>query len=390
MVDVVVSCSSGQHKVRLSAKRFWASARCPKCTTRVDPTRVRRVIALITGLYRVSGKTSLERAAVWGVWGYLVLIVLVWAGLWRWGDVWGPMTVLLFGPRWVLFVPIVGLAVAVVRPRPKLLVALGVAAAIVVGPVMGFNVGWRRWLEGDVAGTAIRVVTYNVAGGADLNTSLPWIIERTRADILGFQECGGTLADGVRDLPEIAWYTSTQDHLCLVSRYPVLSTRQLDRENFRVAGGSGIVIEYTIDLGTRQLTLTNLHLETPREGLAPVREGNVTEGFGRLESKSIIRDIESSQARRLVDDGEGAIVVIGDFNLPVESVIYRRHWGGMRNAFSRVGFGFGFTRLAGWIRARIDHILAGDGIQIVRAFVGPDFGSDHRPMIADLVVPDSP
>ncbi len=112
----------------------------------------------------------------------------------------------------------------------------------------------------------------------------------------------------------------------------------------------------------------------------------VSEGLSRLHSKSLIRDIESRQARRWVSEGADAIVVLGDFNLPVESVIYRRHWGDMRNAFSYGGLGFGFTRYAGWIRARIDHILVDEGWQVVRSFVGPDFGSDHRPMIADLIL----
>ena len=389
-LDVVVFCATKQHKVRLSANRFWSSARCPRCQSQVDPMRVRRVLALVAKMFRDSGKTPIERVVVWGVWGYLAAIVVAWVGLRKLGDVWGPMTVLLFGPRWVLLLPILVLGFAVLRPRPRLLFPLLLAGFVVVGPVMGFCLGWRKWFERTVPGTPIRIATYNVAGGADLNTSLPWIIEETRADIIGFQECGSALVEQVRALPDIAWFTNHQEGLCIVSRYPIVDTRQLDREHFRAAGGSGLVIEYTVDLGDRELHLTNLHLDTPRKGLAPVREGNVTEGFDRLQSKSLVRDIESRQARSWVSEGEDAVIVLGDFNLPAESVIYRRHWGDMRNAFSFGGFGFGFTRFAGWIRARIDHILVGEGWQVVRAFVGPDFGSDHRPMIADLILSPTP
>jgi endonuclease/exonuclease/phosphatase (EEP) superfamily protein YafD len=278
------------------------------------------------------------------------------------------------------------LAAVITRLRPKQLIPLGFALLVAVGPIMGFKTGLRRFLQGSVDGTPVRVVTYNIAGGAALNTSLPWIIEQTRGDIIALQECGGTVAAAVSDLPEIAWSAHTGDGVCLVSRYPITSTQQLDRENIRAAGGSGVVVTYTIDLGDRELYLTNLHLDTPRRGLAPVREGNITEGFNTLRSKSVTRDIESRQARAWVDAREGATVVVGDFNLPVESVIYRRHWGDMLNAFSRTGIGFGFTRIAGWIRARIDHVLTDDEWHVVRAFVGPDFGSDHRPMIADLIL----
>jgi endonuclease/exonuclease/phosphatase (EEP) superfamily protein YafD len=321
---------------------------------------------------------------------YLAALAMLSVGLWWFGDRWGAMTVLLFGPRWVLLVPVLVLTFPAIRVRPYLLVPLAVAGMVAVGPLMGFRLGWRSWFDGEETGTSLRVVSYNVAGGDDLNTSLPWMIEETRADIIGFQECGSPLAAAVRALPDVAWYTNVRDGLCLVSRYPISETRQLDRENISVAGGAGMVIEYTIDLGGRELHLTNLHLDTPRAGLGPVREGSLSEGFGKLQTKSLTRDIESRQAREWVDADAGAIVVLGDFNLPVESVIYRKHWGDMLNAFSHSGFGFGFTRIAGWIRARIDHVLVGEGVHVRDAFVGPDFGSDHRPMIADLIVPTYP
>ena len=49
------------------------------------------------------------------------------------------------------------------------------------------------------------------------------------------------------------------------------------------------------------------------------------------------------------------------------------------------GTGFGATRLNGWIRLRIDHVLYGTGLRAVRAVVGSDAGSDHLPLIVDLV-----
>jgi endonuclease/exonuclease/phosphatase (EEP) superfamily protein YafD len=33
---------------------------------------------------------------------------------------------------------------------------------------------------------------------------------------------------------------------------------------------------------------------------------------------------------------------------------------------------------------RIDHVLAGPGWEVLRAFVGPGLGGDHRPVVADL------
>jgi endonuclease/exonuclease/phosphatase (EEP) superfamily protein YafD len=81
------------------------------------------------------------------------------------------------------------------------------------------------------------------------------------------------------------------------------------------------------------------------------------------------------------------MVIAGDFNLPVESAIYRQHWGRFRNAFSETGFGAGFTKHTRLFGVRIDHILSSKDVDPVRSFVGKDVGSDHVPLIADFVRP---
>src|SRR5439155_5647959 len=79
----------------------------------------------------------------------------------------------------------------------------------------------------------------------------------------------------------------------------------------------------------------------------------------------------------------GPVLLAGDFNLPVESAIYRRSWSSFSNAFSTAGLGWGHTKLTSWHGVRIDHVLAGPGWQFRRCWVGPDVGSDHRPLIAE-------
>ena len=48
------------------------------------------------------------------------------------------------------------------------------------------------------------------------------------------------------------------------------------------------------------------------------------------------------------------------------------------------GLGFGATKRTRWFGVRIDHVLAGPGWTTERAWIGPDLGSDHLPMVADL------
>ncbi len=82
------------------------------------------------------------------------------------------------------------------------------------------------------------------------------------------------------------------------------------------------------------------------------------------------------------------MVVGGDFNMPVESCFFKQHWHSYHDAFSAVGLGFGHTtsvRMEGihW-GARIDHILTRGRWHPLRCWVGPDTGSDHRPVLADV------
>jgi endonuclease/exonuclease/phosphatase (EEP) superfamily protein YafD len=83
------------------------------------------------------------------------------------------------------------------------------------------------------------------------------------------------------------------------------------------------------------------------------------------------------------------VIVAGDFNMPADSDIYRENWQGYANAFSKAGFGYGWTVRGGHrgivIGARIDHILTDGGMRVLRCETGPDVGSDHLPLIADIV-----
>jgi endonuclease/exonuclease/phosphatase (EEP) superfamily protein YafD len=82
------------------------------------------------------------------------------------------------------------------------------------------------------------------------------------------------------------------------------------------------------------------------------------------------------------------LIVLGDFNMPTDSTIYRRDWAGFHNAFSLTGWGTGQTvreNLRGIeLSTRIDHILTGNDWWPVRSWVGPNVGSQHLPLVADL------
>jgi endonuclease/exonuclease/phosphatase (EEP) superfamily protein YafD len=104
-----------------------------------------------------------------------------------------------------------------------------------------------------------------------------------------------------------------------------------------------------------------------------------------LRANTALRTAESEATRRWISRSPRPVLVAGDFNLPVDSVVYRRSWSWLTNAFSQAGTGFGSTKFTRWHGVRIDHVLGGPGWHCRRCWVGPDVGSDHRPVIADMV-----
>ena len=321
-------------------------------------------------------------------WAYLASVIAVAATMWMLGDSWWPATVLLFMGRWVFLAPLALLLPLAVVVRPKLLLPLALGTVVTLGPVMGGRVGLGRF-QTSVEGMPLRVVTYNADGGGTLVDKLALLLPEWGADIVLVQECGEVVATVAEEIP--GWHSHHAGDLCLLTRLPIVSVEMMDRsalervkQDSRAGiGGAGYVARYTLQTSNGPIDVTNLHLETPRKGF----EGLMANGdVDQLELNTTLRDIESSLARRWVDAGRNPTIVAGDFNTPVESRIFQQHWGDLGDAFSRAGLGFGESKYNGWIRVRIDHVLTDGTWRATNARVWPDVGSDHRPVIADLVL----
>ena len=122
---------------------------------------------------------------------------------------------------------------------------------------------------------------------------------------------------------------------------------------------------------------------TPRKGLEAVIRSPL--GGGRaFREVTRVQDYESRLLREWTSEVAGPILLAGDFNLTSEHPLYRRDWSGYADAFAYASWGLGHTMFTRMIGLRIDHILAGPGWRADRCRVGPDIGSAHRPVIADL------
>jgi len=305
--------------------------------------------------------------------------------MWTLGDRTVLGTVLLFMGRWVFLLPLILLVPVTLWLRRDRLVVLALAALVVLGPIMGFRTGWRRLIPGP-SGVPIRVASFNVEGGGVIAQMLPGLLDQWNAQVVAFQECGDNLVAAANRLS--GWHHVETKDLCLLSRYPIRRAEVMDRSALdrvkqseeKEIGGAGYVVRFILDGPAGPIRVANLHLETPRKGF----EGLMERDLRRMRMNTEIRDVESHLARAWVDSGTGPLIVLGDFNTPVESRIFRQHWGDLADAFSKAGFGLGMTKYNGWIRVRIDHVLTNDQWHVDRASVGPDAFSDHRPLLVDL------
>ena len=306
---------------------------------------------------------------------------LVAAWFWLSADVWWPATVLLYGPRWALLLPVAAIGVlAAVRQR-WLLLPVVVSALVLGGPVLGFCSGWRTLAAERSPERELTIVTLNVSGGESLRADIADLMNEWDADVAAFQECG-SLRWEVLELS--GWHTMGRSMACIVSRFPIVEARVMERRDIEEAGGTGLAVAYRLAAPDESFWLTNIHLTTPRSGLVAVATGRLTEGADLVRRNSLMRTAELRRVRRFASDIGGPHVVVGDFNTPVESRSYRREWADWTNAFSFAGFGIGATSPGGASRSRIDHVVVDASWLVVDARTGEDVGSDHLPVIATI------
>jgi endonuclease/exonuclease/phosphatase family metal-dependent hydrolase len=170
-----------------------------------------------------------------------------------------------------------------------------------------------------------------------------------------------------------------------LSRFPIRAVDVHDPTEIRRRGGNGIAVRYVLDAPGGPLTVVLVHLQTVRSGLDQILERG-PKGGAALAANSAIRAEESAALRRWIDERPAVrgTLVLGDFNMPVESAVYRRSWSDLGNAFSRAGAGLGWTKRTRWHGVRIDHVLCSVELHASGARIAEDVGSDHRPLVARL------
>lgn len=306
------------------------------------------------------------------------MVVISW-GLLGWADIWWPATLLMFTPRWLLLAPAILLVPAALLGQRRTLGVVMLALILVAGPVMNFAIPRSLFSSGVSGGPRLRVMTCNMHYEERSRARLERLLAEERPDIVGLQEWPGWERHEV--FPKGEWHVHGTPSLFLASRLPI--TRTLIRgENSASAIGALGRYELRTEAGT--FTLFNLHLASPREGLYDVTHDK-HRGAENLKEGTELRWEQSENVASEANEVPGAVLLVGDFNTPPESTIFRTVWSRYTDAFSSAGWGWGYTFIGGRTTVRIDHILASAGWRCERCWVAPSIGSPHRPVIADLI-----
>jgi len=295
-----------------------------------------------------------------------------------WSERWAIVEYLvLFTPRWLIFIilmPVVLIEFSLIK-KYKVLLSCTVLYLLIF--YINIELPLKKVFTANEKGD-LRVMTSNLGGigKQENNYKLLAQIKYSRAEVIAFQEA--TAIDVRKNVPA-NWNVECMLASCIASIYKITS---VDSNNRRFLGGWGnIGALFKVDVKGESVFVLNVHLETPRKGIENFQLSKLN--LDPLYNNARNRYIEANIVKDWVNK-KSPLIILGDFNMPIESGIYRDFFSDYNNAFNEAGVGVGYTKYTKLIGVRIDHILVDDSFDVINAWVGENVGSDHRAVFADL------
>jgi vancomycin resistance protein VanJ len=236
----------------------------------------------------------------------------------------------------------------------------------------------NRACAADSACRSLRIMTYNLAADSAPPERVAAAIRASGADIVGLQELGPAQAAEIeRSLADIYPYRLLYGEGVpgkgFLSRYPILESSP--PFYIRSAHPHLMVV---VDVDGIPLTVLVAH---------PVRPRLVRWRY--MADPTALPDIQT--LAMMAAHAESSILM-GDFNTTDQTSHYAvLREAGLIDTFREAGWGLGPTFPTRWSRipfpplVRIDFIWHTAHLRATRAWVGDNAGSDHLPVLADLV-----
>lgn len=258
--------------------------------------------------------------------------------------------------------------------------ALGVLLAMNGAPLAIATVPMAKAAES----ANLRVVSANVLFNNATPQAFGDAIAELDPDVIVTQEARYDWPDLLRALPGYPNLVGPEVYRwngnLILSRHPMRAMKVAAMPEFQQAYGGGQALRVEVDLPERAepLVIYAVHAPTPRTPTGWQARRQYLEGV----------------AKQIAAEPEGTPVMLaGDWNTPVWSPDYfrtlmlsgleateRSAWPPATRLFVRSG---GVTLLG----TPIDHVAVSPEIAVADLFLGPDFGSDHLPVVVDLKLP---
>jgi vancomycin resistance protein VanJ len=292
-------------------------------------------------------------------------------------------TLALYAPQVIFSLPALALIVWSALRKDRRMLALNAAALVVfVLTLSDFNIPLRR--DDGRNGTNIRIMTFNLRQGAKGILRAADVIRRSHPDILCVQEVlpWDRWGDPVWQLQQLipAYHVERDGELATFSRYPIIS----HKVHYLGLNTGRAVFEITTVIQGRKLTVLNTHFNV-FQGVQSVTNRPI----GLREYACDSATLRSAQMTKLLRIAAGAsrpFVIACDLNTPPRGLIYRRIARVYSDAFRLAGWGTGYTFRADLPVWRIDYVFLTSRIGALRCFVPAARASDHRPLVADIVL----
>ncbi len=223
----------------------------------------------------------------------------------------------------------------------------------------------------------LTVMTLNTNDDNATPEELIPLLHDSGADIVALQEVGPVLAAALDDnlldeYPYRDYIGYGVPGIGLLSRYPIVEHKIIVNET------AFPYLITTLSVDGQKLFVINVHPPPPA---LTSREGYRSQSIGEI---SFFVDLAT---------GGKPTILMGDFNAVDQSADYRLLVdAGLHDAFREAGWGFGSTWPDRDVAPvfenpviRIDYVWHTDHFEAQQAWVGPGTGSDHRPVLAELV-----
>lgn len=230
------------------------------------------------------------------------------------------------------------------------------------------------------------VMTHNVGAGLVEPVALGVYLRNSGADVIGLQELTAThaavLKSQISDVYPYQVYSNEVIRLGLLSKYPIDAII----ENYGPLEDDAKYLQAAVNVNGKPLNVITTRLKTPRLGNYYIY------GFAYWVWPN------ADDLVHIASDYAPAVLLI-DMNATNQSENFAKlARSGLRDAYQQAGSGYGPSfpaRTDGWHQLpaftpplmRIDYVLVTNGIIVANAANGPNSGSDHLPVLAELKLP---